>query len=153
MMTSENGSRKYDLPEGVTLLSKQQIVVADDILTQVVRVPEWKAASGADAVLVRGMTGQGRDDYFKSMARMRRGQQVADPENATAKLCALCIIDPDTDQPMFTAAEVGVLGRKSAAALHRVEEVAMALSGLDDETMAELGKASASTPSASSTSG
>jgi hypothetical protein len=144
---SDNG--QYATPEDSAggLLSKQQIVVASDIPTRRVPVPEW----GGD-VLVRGLTGAGRDKYFQSMAKVRKGQTVADPENATAKLCALCIIDPKSDQPMFTAAEVGVLGDKSAAALHRVEQIAMALSGLDDETMEELKKASTSTGSDVSTS-
>jgi hypothetical protein len=138
-MTSNGKGDLYQAPENSAgpLLTKQQIVVATDIPTRRVPVPEWFGD-----VLVRGLTGRGRDDYFRSMAKMRKGQQVADPVNATAKLCALCIIDPETDGPMWSAAEVALLGEKSAAALHRVEEVAMALSGLDDETMEELGKAS-----------
>jgi hypothetical protein len=150
-MSSSNGKDAgHPAPEGSAggLLTKQQIVVADDIITERVPVPGW----GGD-VLVRGLTGTGRDAYFKSMARTGRGgQPVADPVNATAKLCALCIIDPATDRPMFSPGEIELLGRKSAASLHRVEEVAMRLSGLSDEDMEELGKASASTPSEAFTS-
>lgn len=150
-MNAGNGHTPYPAPGGTAgqLLTKQAIIVAEDIPTERVPVPEW----GGD-VLVRGLTGSGRDEYFKSMAkRGRRGEQVADATNATAKLIALTIIDSETDRPMFHTGEVELLGRKSAAALHRVEEAAMRLSGLTDEDMEELGKASETTPSESSTSG
>jgi hypothetical protein len=130
------------------LLSKDQILKADDRPIEEVEVHEW-----GGSVLVRGMDGIGRDEFFASMAVQRGKQQVMDVANATAKLVARSILDPDDrDQLMFTPQEVAELGTKGAAALERVGSVAQRLSGLTDEDMAELGKASEPTPSDGSTS-
>jgi hypothetical protein len=139
----------------MALLSKDQILKADDRLIEEVEVPEW-----GGSVLVAGLDGAGRDAYFASMATMRSGrggrpQMGMDAENLTAKLVARCILDPDDPERarlMFTAQEVHALGEKSGAALDRVYSVAMRLSGLSDEDMDELGKASAAIPSDGSTS-
>jgi hypothetical protein len=130
------------------LLSKDQILKADDRPIEEVPVPEW-----GGEVLVRGMDGDGRDEFFASMTVQRGKQQVMDVASATAKLAARCIVDPDDrEQLMFTQHEVAALGKKSSAALDRVSEVAQRLSGLSDEDMEELGKGSAPTPSGGSTS-
>jgi hypothetical protein len=130
----------------MALLRKQDILKADDIPTEEVPVPEW-----GGEVLVRGMTGSGRDEYFAAMTKLRRGQTIPDTVNATAKLCQRTIWDPDTDLPMFTDAEVYELGRKSASALHRVEQVAMRLSGLEEEDMALLSGKDSPRPEPSTT--
>lgn len=134
------------------LLSKQDILKADDRPVEEVSVPEW-----GGTVLVRGLDGEGRDEFFASMAVIRdpRKPPSLDTANSTAKLVARCILDPDDperERLMFTQQEVAALGRKSGAALNRVNEVVQRLSGLSEEDMAELGKGSASTPSDGSTS-
>jgi ABC-type cobalamin transport system ATPase subunit len=137
------------------LLSKDAILKVDDRQIEEVEVSEW-----GGSVLVVGLDGAGRDAYFASMATMRqtrggRTQMGVDAENATAKLVARCILDPDDEQRqrlMFTQQEVHALGEKSGAALNRVYDVAMRLSGLSDEDMEELGKASEATQSDGSTS-
>lgn len=132
----------------MALLGKEDILKAVDRPTETVSVPEW-----GGEVLVRGCDGGGRDEYFASMTILRRdGRQGVDATNATAKLVARCIIDPATDEPMFTQQDVDALGRKSGAALNRVFDVAQRLSGLSDEDMADLGKDSGSTQSEGSTS-
>jgi hypothetical protein len=75
-----------------------------------------------------------------------------DNENATAKLVARCIIDPDTREPMFTQSDVHALGEKSGAALDRVFTVAQRLSGMSDDDLGALGKDSAPTLNGGSTS-
>jgi len=137
------------------LLSKDAILKVDDRQVEEVEVPEW-----GGSVLVAGLDGAGRDAYFASMATMRQGrggrpQMGVDGENLTAKLVARCVLDPDDPQRrqlMFTQQEVAALGEKSGAALDRVYTAALRLSGLSDEDMDELGKASAATPSGGSTS-
>lgn len=132
------------------LLTKDQILKVDDRQIRRVEVPEW-----GGAVLVRGLDGAGRDEYFAQMAVIRQAkgkapQMGVDSSQATAKLVARCILDPDDpkrERIMFSYAEVELLGAKSGAALNRVYEAALALSGLTEEDMEELGKASANTPS------
>ena len=63
-----------------------------------------------------------------------------DLRNMRAKLVALTVVD-DKGKRLFRGdADVNALGRKSAAALQRVFEVAQRLSGLSDEDMEELAK-------------
>jgi hypothetical protein len=132
----------------MALLTHDAILAVDDRPTETVPVPEW----GGD-VMVRGMDGQGRDAYFASMAVQRGKQVTQDVHNATARLVARCIVDPESLEPMFTLEEADILGRKSAAALDRVGNVAARLSGLTEDDMEELKKDSRSTQNGGSTSG
>lgn len=139
----------------MALLSKESIVKVDDRKIEEVEVPEW-----GGSVLVRGLDGAGRDAYFASMAVMRQGkggktQMGMDTENLTARLVARCILDPDDEERdtlMFTTGEVSVLGGKNGQALNRVYEVALRLSGLTEDDMEEVGKASRATQNGGSTS-
>lgn len=133
----------------MALLSRDQILAADDRPSEEIDVPEW-----GGAVRVRGLSGQGRDEYFASMTVVRKpGERPSmDTANATAKLVARCIVGED-NEPMFTQSDVHALGELSGIALDRVFTVAQRLSGLSEEDMAELGKASEPTPNGSSTSG
>jgi hypothetical protein len=131
----------------MALLTHDQILAADDRKTQVVPVPGW-----GGEVLVRGLSGRGRDEYFASMTTVRNGKPVVDTANATARLVAGCIVREEDGLPMFTEAEINELGEKSGASLDVVFTVAQRLSGLSEEDMAELGKGSVNTQNGSSTS-
>jgi len=132
----------------VVLLSKDEILKADDRPAEIIEVPEW-----GGQVRVRGLDGRGRDEYFAAMTVVRdpRRPPAMDTENATAKLCARCIVD-ENNEPLFTQHDVHALGEKSGAALNRVFEAAQRLSGMTDEDMAELGKDSTPTLNGGSTS-
>ena len=131
----------------MALLNRDQILKADDRPTEEVDVPEWNGS-----VLIRGLDGRGRDEYFSTLSRQMGQRIVADNENATAKLVARCIIDPGTRELMFTQGDVHALGEKSGAALDRVFEVAQRLSGMSNADMDALGKDSKPTLNGSTTS-
>lgn len=124
----------------VVLLSREQILEADDLARELVNVEEW-----GGHVYVRALTGAERDAFEQSLVEERivgRGRQrettrTVNMRNARAKLCALTICDEQGER-LFTDADVQDLGKKSAAALTRVYEVAARLSGLTDEDMEEL---------------
>src|SRR2546430_406662 len=103
-------------------LSRDDVLKAEDRPSEEVEVREW-----GGTVLVRGLDGKGRDEFFASLTTTRKGQQVLDNYNATAKLVARCIVDDD-GQPVFTQNDVDALGGKSGAALDRVYSVAQRLS-------------------------
>jgi hypothetical protein len=125
----------------MAFLSRDAILAVDDRPTETVTVAEW----GGD-VLVRGMDGAGRDAYFAAMTVQRGKHVTQDVANATARLVARCVVDPqDPGRLMFSEAEAEILGHKSAAALDKVGNVAARLSGLTEEEMDELKKDSAST--------
>lgn len=123
------------------ILTKQQILDADDLQVETVEVPEW-----GGEVFVRGLSGTERDAWeqsiidMKQAAARRNGAGLDyDFANFRAKLVARCIVDED-GQRLFGESEIGLLGRKSAAALDRVFTVAQRLSGLSSQDVEELTK-------------
>jgi hypothetical protein len=107
-------------------LTKEQVLEVNDILTEVVNVPEW---GGEITVIV--MDGPTRDEW----EMMLYADGKADTTNRRARLCAMTIIDPKTGKRMFTAEE---LSKKSGVALGRIFESAMRLNkigaaALEDE--------------------
>lgn len=123
-----------------TYLTRDAILAAHDLPTEECDVPEW-----GGVVVVRGLTGEGRDEFESSTTVLRGNTAVRDTANIRAKLVAYCVIDHETGEPMFTRQDVAALGKLSGAALNRVWAVACRLSGItqdeDDAKEAE-GKSS-----------
>ena len=131
----------------MTTLSRDQILSAQDVQIERVFVPEW-----GGEVLVRGLRGFERDEIEASMiARVGKDWRL-NIHNLRAKLVAMSVVDEHGNR-IFSDSDVDALGKKSAAALQRVFEVAQRLSGLSAEDVEALGKASASVLSADSGSG
>jgi hypothetical protein len=109
----------------LVLLSRQGILTAQDLKHEDIEVPEW-----GGLVRVRGLKGVERDEFESSIV-------VTNPDGTTrveskamrARLVSLTAID-DRGVRLFTAEDVIALGQKSAAALERVFDVAMRLSGM-----------------------
>lgn len=112
------------------LLSRDQILEADDSKTVDVEVPEW-----GGTVRVKAMSGQQRDRYEVYVNQNLKSDRV----QVRAHLVALCAVDADGKR-VFTDKDIRRLGDKSAAALDRVWAAARSLSGLtteDEEAAAE----------------
>ena len=129
----------------MALLKKEDIKNAPDLKTETVPVPEW----GGD-MLVRGMTGAQRDGWE---AEMLANNKDADPviamTNARAKLAQRTCINEDGSL-FFGPEDLDWLGKKSAAALDRIVEVAQRLSKITKSDLDELTKNSKSAPSGAS---
>ena len=117
----------------MALLSREAILAASDLKTEEVAVPEW-----GGAVLVRGLTGAERDVYEQSVLTGKGKNRDVNLKNARAKLIAMSVIDESGNRLFNTGADVEALGKKSAAAIQRVFEVAQRLSGLSDSDVEEL---------------
>lgn len=118
------------------MLTKEQILDAQDITKELVKVPEW----GGD-IYVCTMTGEERDAFEVSI--MDKKTSKVNFANIRAKLCAKTIRD-ENGHTMFTDKDVDVLGRKSALALDRIYEVAQRLNGIGKKEIDELQKNSES---------
>ncbi|MFC5997108.1 hypothetical protein ACFQE5_23120 [Pseudonocardia hispaniensis] len=116
----------------MTLLTRDQILSADDLLTVDVAVPEW-----GGTVRVRALTGAERDRLEASLLGKDGTASAAKILNFRARVCALTMIGEDGER-LFGDAQVAELGRKSAAALARVAEAAQKLSGISDDDVDEL---------------
>jgi hypothetical protein len=121
--------------DNLNLLTRDEILGADDIQEQIVPVPEW-----GGAVRVRALTGQERDVLESHVVRTRRdGSTAVNTRNLRARLLTMCCIDEDGAR-IFDEADVEALGAKSAGALDRVFSVAQKLSGLSPGDVEDLVK-------------
>ena len=116
----------------MALLSKDQILAAEDLVTEDVEVPEW-----GGTVRVRMMTGAERDSFEDSLTQTKGKNVKTNLANLRARLVARTVVD-EAGKRMFTDAEAGVLGQKSAAALDRVFEAARKLNGMTEADVEEL---------------
>lgn len=129
------------------LLSREQILGADDRSTQDVEVPEW-----GGSVRVRAISGAERDAYEAGLVQLKSdGSRKFTLANARSRLVALSIVD-EAGARIFDEADVAKLGEKSAVALERVFDVAASLSGLSDDAVEEMVQNFTSAPSEDSTS-
>lgn len=116
-----------------TLLSREQILAADDIKDEYVSVPEW-----GGTVRVQGLTGAQRDAFEVSLIEQKKGKsQEVNLRNLRAKMVSWSIVN-DLGNRLFSDHDVNELGQKSAKALQRVFKVARELSGIDEEDIDEL---------------
>ncbi|MCL5995492.1 MAG: hypothetical protein M1546_05475 [Chloroflexi bacterium] len=123
----------------MAFLTKDQILAVDDRQTEIVGVPEW----GGD-VLVQGFTGIERDAFEAGVVTQKGKNTTVNLNNLRAKMVARSVVDPESHKRLFTDADVQGLGKKSAAALERVFDVARRLSGMSDNDVEELTKNSGS---------
>ena len=113
-------------------LTRDDIFAAQDRATQEVEVPEW-----GGTVTVRALSGNERDRYQNGMLKYGRNDRggieitAVDADTMHATLVSLSIVDADGKR-MFADKDVLALGDKSGAALDRVYNVALRLSGLTD---------------------
>ncbi|OYD65956.1 UNVERIFIED_ORG: hypothetical protein BDU10_8607 [Burkholderia sp. CF145] len=130
------------------ILTKSDILAADDLKTETVDVPEW-----GGAVIVRMMTGTQRDAYEASlMKRDGDGKYRVDTVNMRTKLLVHTVVD-EAGRSLFDGdADVLELAGKSSAAIERLFTVAQRLNGLAADSVENAEKNSVSGPSDVSTS-
>jgi hypothetical protein len=127
------------------LLTADAILAADDLTAEVVEVPEW-----GGSVRVRVMTGDERQTFEEAMLAADEAEQTVMPE-FRSRLAALTIVDEEGER-LFSDEQISQLGRKSAAALDRVCEVASRINGLRPEDIEELAGNSDAGPDAGNSS-
>ena len=119
------------------MLTKAQILKADDLPTEVVPVPEWSGE-----VTVRTLAAYEKDEWEESLTETKGRKVKLDMGNLRAKLCALCIID-DKGARIFNDKDIESLGKKSAKVISRIYDVAAKLNGVGEQDAADLIKNSA----------
>lgn len=111
-------------------LTRDQILAAEDLKTEIVKVPEW-----GGEVIIRTMDGEGRDAFEASL--MSNGKR--DIKNFRAKLLSQCLID-DKGNRLFTEADINALGKKNAGVLARLTDIANGLNKISEADVEELAK-------------
>lgn len=116
----------------MALLSKEDILAADDRTVRKVKVPEW-----GGEVAVATMTGAARDKFESSIIGKNGGMNT---QNIRAKLVCACLVDADGKQLFKEEKDIIRLGNKSCAALDRVFAAAQELNRIGDTEVEELAK-------------
>lgn len=128
------------------MLTKEQILTAEDLVTQEVEVKEW-----GGSVTVKGMTGTERDSFEQSIVDTKGKSTTTNLANIRARLCAMTMVD-EKGVRIFADNEIVKLGKKSAKALDKVFAVAQELNGMSPKDVEELAKNSDDAPNEDSTS-
>lgn len=128
------------------MLTREQIVSADDKPIETIDVPEWGGQVG-----VRTISAKERDKWQDAMMEGKGKNRKMNLDNATASLCALCICDAN-GTPLFNRSDIEVLSAKSASAMNRIFTVAARLNGISEEDVEELAKNSGPTEDGDSSS-
>ena len=113
----------------MAMLTKEQILAAEDRRQESVEVPEW-----GGTVIVRTMSALQRDRWQLALMRNREDPGSVSP---SAMLVASCLVN-EAGEPLFTPADVAALEAKSGAALSRVFAVAAKLNVLGQKDADEL---------------
>ncbi|WP_186137964.1 hypothetical protein [Burkholderia gladioli] len=120
------------------MLTRDQILAARDLETEVVHVPEW----GGD-VRIGVMSGKARELLMDSLAEQQPLSRFQ------ALMLASTIVD-DAGTPIFSADDVEQLRGKSTEVLVRLVEVAMRLNKIGQTAVEDAEKNSGAAPSGSS---
>ena len=116
----------------MAILSKDQILSANDLKFDIVSVPEW-----GGEVRISTMTGTERDEYEQTIINGRGDDKKSTIKNIRALLVAYSIVDEEGNR-MFSKDEIDDLGKKSVYALDRVFAAASKLSALSQADIEEL---------------
>lgn len=115
----------------MTLLTKEQILSANDRDTKTINVPKW----GGD-VIISVMSSKAKDAFEASILD---GKGNTNLKNVRAKLVAACIVD-ETGKLMFSESDIEKLGEKSAVSLDLIYMECLKLNKVGDEEIEELAK-------------
>lgn len=103
---------------------RSQILNADDIKEEIVEVEEWGCK-----ILVKGLTGKARSEILNE-AISQDGS--FDFTKVYPDLVIGTSYDPETEERIFQKEDRDMLNEKSGAALEKIAEIAVKLSGLKE---------------------
>ncbi len=123
-------------------LSFEEIMTADDVVTEVLYIEEW-----GGNVIVKAMSGVERDAFENSTHDGKGNLRL---ENVRARLAVLVCVKEDGTRLFPTNEAAGPLGKKSASALDKIYEVSQRISGLGADAVDDAEKNSESSQSENS---
>lgn len=116
------------------MLTREQILAANDLPTIEVDVPEW-----GGTVRVSTMTAGARDKYEKLFIGRDGKASLLNATNIRAALVAFTLVDADGKR-VFVDGDIERLSNKSAAAVDRIFEASAKLNKVTKQDVDELEK-------------
>jgi hypothetical protein len=124
---------------------RDKIMAADDIPAEAVKVPEW----GVE-VLVKGMSAGERIRLMQNA--FDQSTQQVNMSIVYPDVLVACTFDPETGDAVFTEQDKTAILAKSSAAIERLANVGLRLSGIGKEEQDEAGKSFSTTQNEDSSS-
>jgi hypothetical protein len=122
-------------PKEQAMNLRDKIFAADDVESRELFISDWDVT-----ILMRGMTAKDRLDLMDRAFNQDTGR--VDLKVMYPELVVACSFDPETKEPIFTEEDKADLLSKSSAALEKVAEVALELSGMGSDVQDAAGKVS-----------
>jgi len=119
---------------------RDKIFAAKDIPSENLHVPEWEVD-----LVIKGMTAGERVTLMQNAYDVKTEQ--VNMSKVYPDVVVSCSYDPETDEPVFTDADKEALMNKSSAAIEKIADVGLRLSGIGKDQQDAAGKDSSSTPS------
>lgn len=111
------------------LTDSSAILACDDDTFATVDVPEW-----GGEVRVRSIGAAERENLLRSSVTMEGKSRKIDTPVMRVKIVWLAMVDEDGKRLFTKPAELEALGKKNAAAIDRIADVALRLAGITDDT-------------------
>lgn len=129
-----------DAPKKSTIDLRASILGLEDATSEKVSIPEW----GGITLEIRSLSGKERAALLQDAAN--NGGKI-DLGKMYPDLVILSSYDPSSGERVFAPADRGAVADKNGAALERIAQVAMRLSGLSEDAVPEAEGNSSDTPS------
>jgi len=114
------------------VLTRDEILQADDLEKRLVEVPEW-----GGSVWVRALRGDEYDEFQESILEGKGKNRQVNVKNLRAKLVVRSVVN-ESGERIFDDGDYATVGKKSSAALNRLFVVAQELSAVDDDEVEAL---------------
>lgn len=116
--------------------TRDKILKADDLTSEVVDVPQWGVK-----LEVRAPSAKVRSRMVSSaMRKDDDGESSVDLESVYPQFLIACCFDPDTGEKVFEDGDQDAINDKSSAAVELVAKACLRVSGLSEDTEKVLGK-------------
>lgn len=123
------------------LLTRKQILEADDTQFEVIDVPKW-----GGKIRVRSLSGHDRA-RFEMAIKPVVAEKTSGPTPTWRELLVSCAVVDADGKLLFEPADIALLGKRDAGTLDKVVEAVMRISGISAKDAKEYEKNSGTTPS------
>jgi len=122
------------MTDKMKVLTKADILNANDFATEAVEVKEW-----GGSVKLRTLSGKERDEFEARISKASKDGASIDIRGLKALLLSLTLIDA-AGELLFDSAEADQLNTKSSKPLNQLFEVAQRMNGIGQDAVDELVK-------------